>query len=102
MLTRAGLVSRVDLARVVKEKVEHLLGDALAWPEGRFFFDRAAASRRAPAVEAAVDLGAFLAARGCAEDDVEITDGDVIEVLALEGVARWGGGRRRTVEHQPR
>jgi hypothetical protein len=39
LLTRGGLVAPGELEAILAEKVRRLLGDALTWDEGRFFYD---------------------------------------------------------------
>jgi hypothetical protein len=92
-LIRAGLVSAEDLRSVLTDKVRHLLLDALTWTEGRFYFDgRAPAPKRATVAavvglsevlggEATSDDAALSAAE--AEDDVIVTDADIIEIVEL-------------------
>jgi hypothetical protein len=77
-LTRAGLVKPDDLSRVLAEKAQRLLEEALTWTEGSFFFDDTALPKRRPAVQTTVDLAAVLEAA-----PVAVTDDDVIEITEL-------------------
>lgn len=86
-LTEAGLVSPRALAKVLSEKIERLLGDALAWTDGTFYFDEETVSRTEVAVATSVDLEALLATRPAgppANDTVVISDADVIEAQPIE------------------
>jgi hypothetical protein len=82
-LARAGLVSAADLTAVLAHKVEGLLQEALSWPDGRFFFDDEAVSRRRPAVGNAIDLEGLLPRLR----PVAVRDADVLEVQDLTGAA---------------
>jgi hypothetical protein len=104
VLTRAGLVSAEDIARVLSDKVARLLADTLTWGDGRFFFDDRAAVKKRPAVETTVDLAVLLErtaaappAPGEPEGEV-VSDSDILEVTEVDGVAgraRVKGGRRK-------
>lgn len=95
-LIRAGLVSADDLRSVLTDKVRRLLRDALSWTDGAFYFDDRQAAPPRPAVAAVVgladvlgrpaaaDLGADQFAAGmAADDDVIVTDEDIIEIVEL-------------------
>jgi hypothetical protein len=88
-LTRAGLVKPEDLSRVLAEKAQRLLEEALGWTEGRFFFDDAALPRRRPAVQTTIDLTTVLAQN----DTHAVTDDDVIEITELTALS--GPSRKR-------
>jgi len=87
-LERAGLVSRAELSGVLAEKVWRLLEDAMAWPDGRFFFDDASLPRKRAAIATPIDLDELLGrapppspaprARGHV-----VRDADVLEVQEL-------------------
>lgn len=104
VLTRAGLVSAEDIARVLSDKVARLLADTLTWGDGRFFFDDRAAVKKRPAVETTVDLAVLLErtaaappAPGEPEGEV-VSDSDILEVTEVDGAAgraRVKGGRRK-------
>jgi hypothetical protein len=79
-LIEEGLVSAKDLAKVLAEKVQLLVEDALGWTDGRFFFDDRTAPKRRAGVAAIVDLEALLAD---APVTLTVADGDVMEETAL-------------------
>jgi hypothetical protein len=80
-LTRAGLVSPAALTEVLAHKMERLLGEALTWTEGRFYFDDEARPGRRPAIRTTVDVEAVIARQHAAP--VTVTDADVLEVNEL-------------------
>ena len=97
-LVEAGLVSADDIARVLADKVERLLADALTWTEGTFHFDESAPPRAQAAVSTAVNLAVILErpvprTRSAARDRVvPVSDADVIEIRPL--TERRVGARR--------
>jgi hypothetical protein len=80
-LAKQGLVSAGALADLLSAKVESLLGEALTWTEGRFFFDDEPLPRKRPAVRTAVDLRAIIG-RG-PEQALPVSDADVLEVSEI-------------------
>jgi hypothetical protein len=91
-LVRSRLVSAEALTAVLSDQGRRVLGDILAWTEGRFFFDDAAPADDRPAVPAAVDLGSYLAEHPVG-DPLTVEDADVVEVEELSG--RPGASARR-------
>jgi hypothetical protein len=80
-LERTGLVSPEELAGVLSAKVEGLLEEALAWTDGRFFFDDEALPRRRPSVPTSIDLESLV--RREPAEPVAVSDADVLEVSEI-------------------
>jgi hypothetical protein len=109
-LTEAGLISSEQLAGVLEEKIERMLIDTLAWPDGHFYFDDEAAPRRPAAVTSVVDLADLLGRAGSSRAPKQtgkqtskqtrtetwvVADVDVIEVGSLTAPAESGPRRRK-------
>jgi hypothetical protein len=99
-LTRAGLVKASELSRVLAEKAQRLLEEALTWGDGRFFFDDTALPRRRPAVATTFDLAALLErAVARVADAHAVTDADVIEITDLDTLDTDRPRKRKTSRH---
>lgn len=89
VLTRSGLVSREELSRLLAQKIDRLLDDAMTWTDGRFFFDEQAPTRRRAGVPTSVDLRAVVQRPPAPRrhdsdpDALLVADADVLEVTDL-------------------